>query len=297
MPYRTSPSAWSCRASLLALLTLCVLPSIGQGKETLIWLLRDIPPLTIFSGPQQGQGAIDRLMPLLIARMPEYDHLLMRVNRARGMQMLMDDTSFTCDPMVLWTAERAKNVIFSIPVYAVRGNGLVVRRDSMDTFKPFMSGNQIDLSALLKSDTIKLGVVAGRSYGPVIDRIVQGTPEQELSLHYGNDAIGSLLQMERLGRLQALISYWPEALYQAHQQGLAPEELEFLPVKDTPKYQFTHIGCSDSPRGRQAMAIINREMRALRRTPLIDLFAKWLPSGQREEYLQDAKAFFEDDQR
>lgn len=282
-------------ASIMAVLTLCTLPSSGQGKETLTWLLRDMPPITIFSGPQQGQGAIDRLMPLLIARMPEYEHLLMHVNRARGMQMLQDK-SFTCDPMLLWTAERAKNILFSIPTYAVRSNGLVVRREHLESFQPFMSDNQIDLAALLKSRSIKLGVVAERSYGPVIDRILLENPTAELNLHYGNDAIGSLLQMERLGRLQALISYWPEALYQAHQQGIAQEELEFLQVKDTPKYQFTHVGCSNTPQGQQAMEIINREMRMLRKTTLIGLYAQWLPGGQREEYLQDAKAFFEGEQ-
>jgi uncharacterized protein (TIGR02285 family) len=283
-------------ACLVALLFLSVLPSSGHGKETLIWLLRDMPPVTIFSGPQQGQGAIEKLMPLLIARMPEYEHMLMHVNRARGMQMLLDN-SFTCDPMMLWTAERAKNIIFSIPTYAVRSNGLVVRQDDRHRFDPFISGGQIDLAALLKSGTIKLGVVAERSYGPVIDEILHSTPEQELSLHYGNDAIGSLLQMERLGRLQALISYWPEALYQARQQGMAPQNLEFLPVKGTPKYQFTHIGCSDTPQGHQAMEIINREMRVLRKTSLIDLYAQWLPEGERDEYLQDAKAFFDNKQQ
>lgn len=297
MPNRIAPPARSRTACLLALLTLCALPSSGQAKETLIWLLRDMPPVTIFTGPQQGQGAIDKLMPLLIARMPEYEHLLMHVNRARGMQMLLDKASFTCDPMLLWTAERAKNILFSIPTYAVRSNGLVVRQDDMERFTPFMSGNQIDLTALLKSQTIKLGVVAERSYGPVIDRILRETPANELNSHYGNDAIGSMLQMERLGRLQALISYWPEALYQSNQQGIVHEELEFLPVKGTPKYQFTHVGCSSSPQGQQAMESINREMRILRKTALIGLYAQWLPSGQREEYLQDAKAFFQGEER
>jgi uncharacterized protein (TIGR02285 family) len=295
MPYSSSLPARSCRAFFLSLLALSALPSSGYGKETLVWLLRDMPPVTIFSGPQQGQGAIDKLLQLLIVRMPEYEHLLMHVNRARGMQMLLDK-SFTCDPMMLWTAERAKNILFSIPTYAVRSNGLVVRHDDSESFKPFMSDNQIDLAALLNSRTIKLGVVAERSYVPVIDRILRDTPALDLSLHYGNDAIGSLLQMERMGRLQALVSYWPEALYQARQQGLGPEELEFLPVKGTPKYQFTHVGCSDTPLGQQAIEIINREMRVLRKTSLIGLYAQWLPTGEREEYLQDAKAFFEDDQ-
>ncbi|MBX8575510.1 TIGR02285 family protein [Pseudomonas cichorii] len=267
-------------------------PGISQAKDRLIWLLRDMPPATIFSGPYQGQGAIDQFMPVLTARMPEYEHVLMRVNRARSTQMLNDPT-LTCDPTLLWTATRAKTIVFSIPTYIVFSNGLVVRKDDMALFTPFIADGHIDLRALLDSKTIKLGVVAERSYGSVIDETLSHTPRQELNEHYGNDAVGSLLQMERLGRLQALISYWPEARAHALLQGISPEELTFLPVKNTPKYQFTHIGCSDTPQGRQAMEIINREMRTLRETSLLNFYANWLEPESRTQYILDAKAFFE----
>lgn len=292
MPYRYSHPVRRVLVTTLAVLGLMGLPGISQGKDTLIWLLRDMPPVTIFTGPEHGKGAIDKLMPLLTARMPQYDHLLMHVNRARGTQMLKDGV-FACDPTLLWTPERARYIVFSIPTYAVFSNGLIVRDEEMAQFAPYMDGGAIDLEALLASKTVKIGVVAERSYGLVIDPILNKVPDGELSLHYGNDAIGSLLQMERLGRLQGLISYWPEALYQARHQGIADQDLEFLPIKGTAKYQFTHIGCSDTEQGRQAMEIINREMRVLRETKLVGFYAQWLASPQREEYLNDAKAFFE----
>ncbi len=292
MSFLASPSAGSRLTGLLLALVVCGLPGISQAKETLIWLMRDMPPVTIFSGPYQGQGAIDLFMPVLTARMPEYEHVLMRVNRARGTQMLNDPT-LTCDPTLLWTPTRARTIVFSIPTYIVFSNGLVVRKDDMHLFTPFIADGHIDLRALMDSKSIRLGVVAERSYGSVIDEALSHTPRQELSEHYGNDAIGSLLQMERLGRLQALISYWPEARAQALQQGIRPEELAFLPVKDTPKYQFTHIGCSDTPQGRQAMEIINREMRTLRETSLLHFYANWLDPELREQYIKDAKTFFE----
>jgi uncharacterized protein (TIGR02285 family) len=277
----------------LAVSSLFGMPGTSYAKDTLIWLLRDMPPVTIFSGPDQGKGAMDQLLPLLMARMPEYEHLLMHVNRARGMQMLREE-SFTCDPTLLWTPERAKIITFSIPTYAVRSNGLIIQRQDIQKFAPFMDGKSIDLTTLLESKSVRLGIVAERSYGLVIDPILKSVPQDALNLHYGNDAIGSLLQMERMGRLDALISYWPEARYQAHQQGMQDQDLMFLPVKGVPKYQFTHIGCSNTPQGRQAMDIINREMRVLRKTRLIDLYAQWLPAPQRKEYLQDAKAFFDE---
>ncbi len=293
MCFRASPLLYRHLVTRLLALAFCALPATGQARDTLTWLLRDMAPVTIFSGPDQGQGAIDRLMPILIAHMPEYDHVLMRVNRARGLQML-NEPNFTCDPTLLWTAERAKKIIFSIPTYAVFSNGLIVRKDDLSLFTPFIADRHVDLQALLASKTVKVGVVAERSYGPVIDAILQQTVPDELNLHYGNDAIGSLLQMQRLGRLQAMISYWPEARYQAHQQGIRESELVFLPVKDTPKYQFTHIGCSDTEQGRQAMAIINREMRVLREQYLVGFYAQWLDEQKRAEYLEDAKTFFID---
>src|SRR5476651_994157 len=89
-----------------------VWPFFAHAEETLIWLLRDLPPITIFEGPQKGQGALDQLLPILSERLPEYRHTVMHVNRARGIQMLRA-ASLTCDPSLLWTPERAKYIVFS----------------------------------------------------------------------------------------------------------------------------------------------------------------------------------------
>lgn len=55
----------------------------SQAEPKLIWLLRDLPPLTVFHGQQKGQGVIDQMMPVLIESMPQYQHVIMQVNRAR----------------------------------------------------------------------------------------------------------------------------------------------------------------------------------------------------------------------
>ncbi|WP_183138772.1 TIGR02285 family protein [Pseudomonas syringae group genomosp. 3] len=274
-------------------LSLVALSCASQARETLTWLMRDIPPSTIFSGTMRGQGAIDQLMPLLTARMPEYDHVLMRVNRARSLQMLNDASSLNCDPTMLWTAERAKTLLFSIPIVAIISSGLIVRKEEMSTFEPYMVDGKIDFAALMASNAIKLGVVAERSYGELIDHTLKRVNENALIEHYGNDATGSLLQMERLGRLQAFISFWPEARYQAMQQGISPDELSFLPVQGNPAYQFIYISCSHTPEGEQAIAQINQQMRELRESNLMDFYAQWLDPSQRASYLEDVKALFQ----
>jgi len=277
---------------LPVLLILWGMPQIGQAKDTIIWLLRDLPPLTIFEGPQKGMGAIDRLMPLLIANMPEYEHSIMRVNRARGMQMLRDP-SFTCDPSLIWNKERAQWVVFSIPAFRVLSNGLVIRRQDRAVLAPFISDGKVDLSALLGSGHQRVGVVAERSYGQQVDTLLQQAPAEALTAHYGNDALGSLLQMQRLGRLQTLLGYWPEIRYQAQQQGIAIEDLEFYPIKGTQKYQVIHIGCSDNAQGRQAITLVNKALLKLREDRLVELYAAWLAPEMREEYRADARVYFE----
>ena len=117
----------------------------------MIWLLRDLPPLTIFEGPKKGQGVIDQLMPLLIAGMPQYEHTLMRVNRARGLQMLHENP-FACDPALLWNKERAQWVAYSIPAIRAVSNGLVVRQQDRAVLEPYLVDGEVDLSALLASD-------------------------------------------------------------------------------------------------------------------------------------------------
>lgn len=267
-------------------------PALAQPKQHLLWLLRDLPPVTIFEGPKKGQGVIDQLMPLLIAGMPQYEHTLMRVNRARGMQMLHEE-SFTCDPSLIWSEEREQWIAFSIPAFRAVSNGLVIRREDRSVLEPFLFGDEVDLAALLASGREKVGVVAERRYGQFLDTLLQQAPPGTLTPHYGNDALGSLLQMQRLGRLQVVLGYWPEIRYQAHQEHIADDQLEFYPVKGAGKYLSGYIGCSNTPQGRQAISEINQLLRALPRERLDPLYADWLDPQRRKDYLEETRAFFE----
>jgi len=267
-------------------------PASAQPKETLIWLLRDIPPVMIFEGPKKGQGIIDQMLPILIAGMPQYEHTLMRVNRARGMQML-HEASFTCDPSLVWTKEREQWIAFSIPAFRAVSNGLVVRKEDRSVLEPFLIDGEVDLAALLAGSGKKVGVVAERSYGQVLDTLLKQAPVGALMPHYGNDALGSLLQMQRLGRLQVVLGYWPEIRYLARQEHMSDDELKFYPIKGTGKYLSGHIGCSNTAQGRQAINEINQLLRTLPRERLDQLYADWLDPERRKDYLTETKAFFE----
>lgn len=280
------------------LVLLCgLLPALllqpASAKERIFWLVRDLPPFTILEGPEKGQGVIDQLLPLLIRQMPEYDHNIVRVNRARGIQMLQDLNSFTCDPTLLWTPERAEYVRFSVPSLGVLSGGLVLRKDSEALVAPYLDGQEVDLHGLLSKAPLKLGVVAERSYGTQIDAILRQLPDTAFSRHYGNDATANLLQMQQLGRLRMVLGYWPEVRYLVEQQGGALADYRFHPVQGVNRYQFLHVGCSNSELGREAIAHIDQLLPALRRDVLPGLYARWLDPALQEDYLEESKRFFE----
>ncbi|MGS7252766.1 TIGR02285 family protein [Pseudomonas sp. SK] len=279
------------------LVLLCgLLPALlwqpASAKERLFWLVRDLPPFTIFEGPEKGQGVIDQLLPLLIGQMPEYDHSIVRVNRARGIQMLQDHNSFTCDPTLLWTPERAGYVRFSMPALGVLSGGLVLRKDSQALVAPYLDGQQVDLHGLLSKTTLQLGVVAERSYGTQIDAILRQLPDSALNRHYGNDATANLLQMQQLGRLRLVLGYWHEVRYLVQQQGGSLADYRFYPVQGVPRYQFLHVGCSDTELGRTAIAHIDQLLPTLRQEVLPAHYARWLDPALQEGYLEDSKRFF-----
>lgn len=276
------------------LLALLWLPNASSApQETLLWLLRDLPPLSIFEGEQKGQGVIDMMMPQLIASLPGYQQHIVRVNRARGMQMLRE-SAFVCDPSLIMNKEREQWVTFSITSFRVLSNGLVIRRTDHEHLTRFVQEGKVDLRALLASGQEKVGVVAERSYGQQVDNLLQEAPADSVSAHHGNDALGSLLQMQRLGRLRLLLGYWPEIRYQAMQQGIDPQELEFYPIQGTQKYQEIHIGCSKTAQGQQAIARINQALLKLREERLVELYATWLEPEMRDQYRADAQAYFHD---
>lgn len=292
---RERPAPTYCafwQRALAACLCLVLVPA-AQARETLVWLLRELPPLTIFEGPQRGQGAADKTIALLIKGLPEYDHVIQRVNRPRAMQML-HEPGLHCDSTLLWTPERAKFITFSAPSVVTFSNGLIVRTADRALLAPFMIGDEVDLAALLASGQLKVGAVAERSYGPFVDGVLKQAPADSLTLHYGSDAVSSLMQMEQRGRLQGLIGYLIEARYLASQQGMAPEQFSFVPIKGVEKYQFNHVGCNANAAGQVAINRINTVLAALPPTTISQFYADWLAPDARERYLQDARNGFSD---
>lgn len=185
---------------------------------------------------------------------------------------------------------------FSTPSLGVLSSGVVVRKRDQGMLAPLLDGQQVDLKRLLAEPRLKLGVVAERSYSTQVDAMLRQLPDTVVSRHYGNEATTNLLQMQQLGRLQLVLGYWPEIRYLIQVQGWPLENYAFHPIQGVNRYQFLHVGCSDTPLGREAIRHIDQLLPALRRDVLPALYAQWLDPEQRQDYLEHSKHFFEDRQ-
>lgn len=273
----------------LSALALSIAAAPGLAADKLVWLTRDLPPLTVFNGPSKDQGVIDQLLPQLIAGMPQYQHSILHVNRARAIQILESPT-LSCDPALVWNPARAQSIAYSAAVLGLHSNGLIVRREDVPTISNFINDGHVDIEALLNARVIKLGLIGQRSYGEWIDSRLAAGPASQLSIHYGNDALGSLLQMQQAGRVQGLLGYWPEIRTKAQQQALPADALVFYPIKGTATFEPIYIGCSNTPQGRQIIRRINTLLKNLPHDMLIQSYAQWMEPEQREAYLEAAKA-------
>jgi len=252
------------------------------AAEKLIWLVRDLPPMAVHDGPNKDQGIIDRLLPVLIANMPQYEHVIQRVNRARSLQML-EGQELACDPMLVWNQSRAQHIVYSNPIFGLRSNGLAIRRTDEQLIAPFVHDQAVDLPALLSAQSVKLGLVAKRSYGVWIDDQLSKSPRDPLFIHYGNDAIGSLLQMQHAGRLPTLLGYWPEIQSKAKQYGLSSKALAFYPIQGAPAYQTIYAGCTKTPQGQKAIADINTVLGHLPRDSIASAQTFWIQADQADD--------------
>jgi uncharacterized protein (TIGR02285 family) len=182
--------------------------------------------------------------------MPEYDHSIVRVNRARGIQMLQN--TFTCDPTLLWTPERANTCIFP-PRWACSVAGWCAQAGR---WWPLLDGQQVEPASLADKTRLKLGIVAERSYGRRSTHLAPAA-RQRLSRHYGNDATASLLQMQQLGRLRLVLGYWPEVRYLIQQQGGSLATTSFYPIRAWTATSSC-MWAARTPKGREAIAHIDQ---------------------------------------
>lgn len=108
--------------------------NLAYGKETLIWMGADFPPIGIEQGPYKDQGMADRVWRILAEQMPNYNHQFRRANLKRILAELEMGNN-VCVPGMIKTDEREKIMYFTrIPIMLLTPLSLVIRKEDRRLF-------------------------------------------------------------------------------------------------------------------------------------------------------------------
>lgn len=109
------------------------------------------------------------------------------------------------------------------------------------------------LDWLVKSPRIKIGIAAGRSYGPVLDALIaqQSTRFYQLA---GEDAHIKLWLMLQKGRLDALIDYSVRSSLLAKQS----DGIEATTIRGEPNFDLAYLVCHRSEHGQQLINLFDQ---------------------------------------
>lgn len=261
-------------------------------KPTIRWLITDFPPQFILTGPHKGEGLAELAQRIATQRLDDYRHVQETVpaNYPRIEQELKsrDDACFAA---FLKTPERERAFAFSEAYRLMLPIELFVPADRE---QPPTRDGKVDLQALLRSGTFRLGVMGGRKYGPGIDDVLERFPDTAtVYRRYAQDQLEGVLRMMAIeGRqIDGVLAYPNELEQRLALSGKALQPMHRYPIAGAPDYLEGYIACSQSPLGREAIARIDAILGQIR--PAVSAaYAEQLRGEDREHYQALVKRVF-----
>lgn len=173
---------------------------ISAEKQTVYWLKGDFPPFCISEGPHKENGSLDSLIDIYIKNLPDFDHKFISCSTARAVELLKSGKN-VCHPGFHMTEERKKYAYFSVPSSIV--SSCVIASADLKIREVLKSSSTIEFTASKKH---RGGLIAGRSYGPVFDSIIENN-RNNFYFVQGNASLKNILVMIKAGRIDYTFGY------------------------------------------------------------------------------------------
>jgi uncharacterized protein (TIGR02285 family) len=286
--------------AMFALLLVFLLPghlmaSGIKADKNIAWLIFDYSPVFIVSGSQKGTGIIDGMEKYVKERLPNYQHTRSVSNIKRVLATLKNGRH-GCASSLFWTPERAKIVEFSIPYLFVFPTRLIIRKDDLNSYKPYMNETgQVYLKRLLTESKLILGYAKSRSYSKTVDPLIAVYANKDNSLISYNEAVTkSLVKMLHGRRFDYGIAYNYELTQLLGDLGLDAKKFTTLGIAESNQPQFNYMGCPKNEWGQKVISEINAILKDGRSNPeFYDHYLRWMDETSIMEYNELIKIGFE----
>jgi len=263
------------------------------SKDTITWMIWDLPPNFILNGPQKNQGYQDIRLKMIQDRLPEYKHesQVMNVNRAISIYQKKDDSQrIYCTNDLISHPSLDIDDYLSISAFPFKGHYLVTQKNKSYLFDT-QEGQPIVLKDLIQNKKIRLVVSKNRPYlgaGKVLHEYLDKTPKQTHITSMSTLNIGeSMFKFVFKDRADYTFEYTFRASYYAKQLNVL-DQLEVFPIKENEGVFHGFSSCVKTKKGKEVIYKVNDIIRELKPTnEWIDPFVQWLPTKQlQNKYLK-----------
>ncbi|WP_300304587.1 hypothetical protein [Ferrovibrio sp.] len=233
---------------ILVLFGIGLLPAGVKAQDAVLWLKTEWPP--VFTSRSHGFG--DQALGWLLEHLPGYAHHVQSLPLGRLLKTMERQDITVCASGLARTPAREGQFLISHDFMHMPALALVVRADDVRTFGDFRrTDGSIEMRRLLSQDRLKGGINDNRSYGAMLDALLQSAPLVRLA------KTSNMVSMLAAKRLDWVLLYPFEATWQARQEKPAPD-IAGLPITDIPSLIRGGITCSRTTGGQRVIDQIDQ---------------------------------------
>ncbi len=265
---------------ILALLV-SLMPSLALAN-TIYWQTYHRPPGVIMLGPETGNGFVQKVLQLIIARMPEFQHEMPMTSVSRAISDIRAQKN-VCHPALYKTKQRNQFMYFSDAAIVSPSNRLVARSGILETYA---QNNEIDLNAVLNANKHSFSLVKNRSYSQVIDTALANHKAQTHMHLMTHTDLTATFHMINLNRIDFTIVYPFELSYYLSQYPETKAQFKTFNIQGVSPFNYGHIACPKNSWGKTVINKINVILREIKNTPEFKLAATtwWREASNSAEF-------------
>jgi len=238
-------------APALALLAALLAPG-ARARDTMTWLMPDIPPASMPVDGKPTTGIADQIVLYISARWPDAEHRFIYANPKRTW-LMVERGERACVVAALRNAERDKLAYF-VNTNLVPPLQLVAQESTLPRL-PLNGHGEVDMEKLLSDPALRGIIVERRSYGAAVDELLAKRPaNSRLETTSVGDYGRNVLKLVSHGRADYTLDY-DYALQYASKSEPEIGALKTVPIAQNNKPMLGGIAC---PRNAWGMATAKR---------------------------------------
>ena len=268
------------------------------SKDTITWMLWDLPPNFILKGDQKNKGYQDIRLKLLQDRLPQYHHeaVVMNVNRAIAIYKERNDSeTIYCTNDLISHPTLDIDDYLSMAQFPFKAHYLVTSKDKAHLFGK--EGETVVLEDIIQNKNLRLVISKNRPYlgaNKILQSYLKDNPEQNHITSLSTLNIGkSMFAFIFKDRAEYTFEYSFRVTYYEKELGLEKQAVVF-PIKENAGIYYGFTSCVKTPKGRKVVDEVNDILRDIKHTNKWMIpFVKWLPNKKlQEDYIKYYKEVF-----